>query len=121
MEKARAKLFFYAVLAVALFCAAGGLKGQGIQANAWTKPVSGYWEEPYWSLGSLPSTNQAILLTNAGWKALAIGPSTSQNYPGTLNVGSIFVSSPPSSFNLLLLNYAGYQAPITANVLTLNS
>jgi hypothetical protein len=82
------------------------------QANSWTKPTSGYWEEPYWSLGILPGTNQDIYLTNAGWKALAIGPSTAQNYPQTLNVGSVNVSAPAYSFNLFLLNYPGLQTPV---------
>ncbi len=108
--------------AVAAFlCAIVDLRGQGIQANVWTKPTSGYWEEPYWSLGIPPGTNQAIFFTNAGWKALAIGSSTVQNYPQTLNVNSITVAAPTNSFNLLLLNFMGYQTPLTANVITLNS
>ena len=99
-----------------------GLNGQDIHPNAWMKPTSGYWEgAPYWSLDLLPGTNQAVLFTNAGWKALAIGPNTVQKFPQTLNVNSITLSSPSNSFNLLLLNYAGYQTPIAANIITLNS
>src|SRR2546430_14243531 len=50
--------------------------------NSWTKPSSGYWEEQaYWSLGVLPDATQSVLFTNAGWKALAIGAQTSQNFP----------------------------------------
>ena len=90
------------------------------QANSWTKPTSGYWEEPYWSLGVLPGTNQDIYLTNAGWKALAIGRSTVTHYPQTLNVGSVTVSSPAYSFNLLLFNYAGLQAPLVTGGLPYN-
>lgn len=89
--------------------------------NTWTNSTSGYWEDPDWSLGTLPGPNQAILFTNAGWKALAIGPNTAQNYPQTMDVDSITVASPTNSINLLLLNYAGYQTPLTANTITLGS
>ena len=41
--------------------------------NSWTKPTSGNWQEPYWSLGALPSINEAaVMFTNGGYKALAI-------------------------------------------------
>jgi len=82
----------------------------------WTNTASGYWEQPYWSLGVLPATNVAIQLTNYSWKALAIGPNTAQNYPQTLNIGSLSISSPTNSFNELLLNDAGLQTPTGANV-----
>jgi hypothetical protein len=85
------------------------------QTNSWTNSVSGNWEDPYWSLGELPSANQDVLLTNAGWKALEIGPNTVQNFPQTMKVDSITISSPPGSFNTLLLNYTGTQTPLTAN------
>jgi hypothetical protein len=45
--------------------------------NSWTKPTSGNWEEPFWSLGVLPSISQGeIEFRNPGFKALAIAPST---------------------------------------------
>jgi hypothetical protein len=100
---------------------AATIDAQALQYNAWTSPSSGHWEDPDWSLGVLPGPNQAILFTNAGWKALAIGPNTSQNYPQTMNVDSITVSSPTNSYNVLLLNYAGYQTPLSANMITLGS
>jgi hypothetical protein len=109
------------VIAASSCLIAFGLEAQPIQVNAWTNATSGNWEDLHWSLGILPGPNQAILLTNAGWKALAIGPGTVQNAPQSLNVDSITVSTPPDSFNVLLLNYAGYQTPITANAITLNS
>src|SRR5205807_4692954 len=56
-----------------------------------------------------------------GWKALAIGPSTVQNYPDSLNVGTITISSPSNSLNLLLLNYMGFETPLTAKTITINS
>src|SRR3954466_12083766 len=50
--------------------------------NTWTKPTSGNWEESYWSAGILPSMNfGAIEFRNPGFKALAIAPSTTTNYP----------------------------------------
>jgi hypothetical protein len=62
----------------------------------------------------LPAANQAILLTNAGWKAVAIGADTAESFPQSMNVGSITVSSPQDSFNVLLLNYAGYGTALQA-------
>jgi hypothetical protein len=91
------------------------------QVNYWTNTVSGYWEDTYWSLGIPPGTNQSIVLANEGWKALAIGPSTVQKYPNSLNVGTVTISSPSNSFNLLLLNYMGFEKPLTAKTITVNS
>jgi hypothetical protein len=82
------------------------------QTNSWTGSVSGYWENLDWSLGILPATNQNILFTNAGWKALAIGPNTAQNFPQTLTVESLTISSPTNSANELLMNYSGLQVPL---------
>src|SRR6266403_2208859 len=65
------------------------------QVNSWTNPVSGYWQDPFWSLGVLPGPGQTIMFTNAGWKALAIGPGTAEEFPQTLNVDSVTVASPP--------------------------
>src|SRR5688572_1274177 len=83
------------------------------EPNSWTKPSSGNWEEPFWSLGVLPGPDQPIMITNAGWKAVAITPNTAQNFPQSLNVYSVSVESPVDSFNTLLLNYAGVEAPLT--------
>jgi len=52
------------------------------QVNSWTGPTSGNWEDTgSWSLGILPGTNQTILLTNYGWKAVQISGNTAQNFP----------------------------------------
>jgi hypothetical protein len=118
---AKGQFPFCGLLLVVFCCGADGLEAQTIEDNAWTNAVSGNWQDAYWSLGTLPGTNQDIYITNAGWKALAIGPGTVQNYPQTLTVNSITVSSPTNSFNVLLLNYAGYQTPFMANSITLNS
>jgi len=80
--------------------------------NAWTKATSGNWEEPFWSLGVLPGPGQSIMITNAGWKAVAVANSTVVNHPASLTVESIDVSSPVDSFNTLLLNYAGLAVPV---------
>src|SRR5712671_6365131 len=101
------------ILSVILLCG-GWCWHANSQPNSWTNSVSGYWEDQYWSLGLLPGSDQNILFTNAGWKALGIGPNTAQNFPQTLTVRSITLSSPANSFNTLLLNYAGLQTPLTA-------
>lgn len=91
------------------------------QVNSWTNPTSGYWEDQRWSLGVPPGPGQSIRLTNAGWKALAISSTTVQNYPETLTIGSLTVSSPTDSFNTLLLNYAGLDHPLMTSSLTIAS
>lgn len=112
---------FFLLFAVGCWLGAVDLEAQTVEDNAWTNSGSGHWEDPDWSLGILPGPNQVILFTNAGWKALAIGPNTAQNYPQTMDVDSISVSSPTNSFNVLLLNYVGYQTPLTANSISLGS
>ena len=111
------------VLALLLFLALGqvrvGLRGQTTALNSWTNPVSGAWEEMHWSLGILPAAGQAILITNQGWKAVAIGPATAQHYAQTLSPYSVTVSSPTNSRNTLLLNYAGYDAPLAVTDLVI--
>ena len=90
-------------------------------SNAWTSLSSGNWEDMNWSLGQLPAPGQDVLLTNAGWKAIAIGAATVQNFPQTLNPSAVIVSSPTNSYNLLLLNYAGLQSPLSVQQLVINS
>jgi hypothetical protein len=81
--------------------------------NDWTKPTSGYWQEPYWSRGELPSTNDAVIrFANAGYKALAIDYNTTINYPNSLTMRRLEVDAPEDSSNLLLLNYAGFETPL---------
>jgi hypothetical protein len=82
--------------------------------NAWTNPASGNWQDQRWSLGILPAAGQTIMLTNQGWKAIAIGPSTVQDFSGSLDVSSVTLGGYTDSFNLLLLNYAGFEVPLTA-------
>lgn len=92
------------------------------QDNSWSSPTSGNWEDSSsWSLGATPGTNQNILLTNAGWKAVQIGSGTAANFPDSLTVNSITISSPSNSFNSLLLNYAGSAPPLTVQTITVSS
>jgi len=46
---------------------------------------------------------------------VAITPNTVRNFPQSLNVYSVAVQSPVDSFNTLLLNYAGVDAPLTVS------
>ncbi len=91
------------------------------QPNAWTSPTSGNWQDASWSLGAVPGTNQDILLTNSGWKAVQIGSATAQNFPQSLNVDSVVISSPTNSFNTLLLNFAGAANPLTVKTFSVAS
>src|SRR5947199_10875626 len=82
--------------------------------NNWIKPASGDWQDQTgWSLGILPAQDQTIMLTNQGWKAIAIWPATSQEFSESLNVASVILGGYTDSFNTLLLNYAGFEVPLT--------
>lgn len=82
------------------------------QVNSWTNPVSAPWEGMNWSLGVLPDSAQSIMITNAGYKAVGISPSTRANYPNSMTVSNLTVSAPTNAFNLLLLNYFGTGTPL---------
>ena len=90
------------------------------QTNSWIASGSGNWQDSSWSLGLLPGANQDIAITNAGWKAIAIGPNTAANFLPTLTVDSITISSPTNTVNSLLLNFVGVGSPLIANSVTLN-
>src|SRR4051794_10853715 len=77
---------------VSLLLIALSVSGQA-QINSWTKSTSGNWEEPFWSAGTLPSSASDVMFTNAGYKALALSPST-RAYPDSLTVHSLTISSP---------------------------
>src|SRR4051794_25284592 len=81
--------------------------------NSWTKPGSGSWEEQAsWSLGVLPDATQSVVFTNAGWKALAIGFGTAQNFPQSMSVHSLQLGAPVDSYNTLLMNFSGFVRPL---------
>jgi hypothetical protein len=77
--------------------------------NTWTKTTSGYWEEPFWSLGRLPAEGDTVSFYNEGYKALAVGSVTASNYPAALSMDRLIVQG---SNNLLLLNWAGTAVPL---------
>lgn len=81
--------------------------------NSWINPSSGNWEDQSsWSLGVIPDSTQFIEFTNAGWKALAIGPNTAQNFPQSMQIQGMQIASPTNSFNVLLLNFSGFAVPL---------
>lgn len=91
-------------------------------ANEWTKPTTGSWEEQAsWSLGVLPDATQEVVFTNAGWKALAIGTNTAQNFPESMHVASLRVGAPTDSYNTLLLNFPGLAVPLQSGGLSVES
>jgi hypothetical protein len=109
---------------LASFCLVYSATAQASDAsvNAWTKPTSGYWEEPFWSLGKLPAADQAyVAFTNAGWKALAIGQNTTANFSNSLNIQNLIIEAPSDSFNQLLFNYAGTNVPLNVQWLDLGT
>src|SRR5436190_5505266 len=91
------------------------------QVNSWINPTSGNWDQASsWSLGVVPGSSQSVMITNSGWKAVAINPSTPTNFPGSMTVDSLRISGAWDTRNLLLLNYAGMAVPLTVlNGLTL--
>jgi hypothetical protein len=109
-------------IALLVFLSCGCATARALTTNAWISPTSGNWEDASnWSLGIPPASDQDILLTNSGWKAVAINPSTAQNYPQTMNVNSIMVGSPTNTMNELLLNYFGFQTPLAVHGLYIQS
>jgi hypothetical protein len=93
----------------------------GCLANVWTKPISGLWEEPFWSCGRLPATRDRIAFTNAGSKSLEIGATTTANFLNTLSLFSLRVDAPAESSNQLLLNNAGTNVPLDVLLLILGT
>jgi hypothetical protein len=82
------------------------------QFNSWTSPASGNWHDASWSLGLPARSHDFIMLTNAGWKAVAINRATALNHPSTLDIANLVVGSPADSFNTLMLNFSGREWPL---------
>ncbi|HET7626059.1 MAG TPA: hypothetical protein VFM25_12420 [Verrucomicrobiae bacterium] len=61
------------------------------------------------------------MITNANWKSVMIRPNTTANFPESLTMNSLTISSPTNSYNTLLLNYAGFSTPLTVNSLLIAS
>jgi hypothetical protein len=92
------------------------------QVNSWTKPTSGYWEEKaHWSLGVLPDSSQSVLFNNPGWKALAIGTNTTQNFPDSMRIQELQIGSPVDSYNVLLMNFSGFELPLQSTLVSVSS
>ena len=90
--------------------------------NSWTNASSSNWEfQTNWSLGALPDQSQSVYITNSGWKAVAIGPSTSQNFPASMQIQDLLIASPTNSRNTLLMNFSGFQVPLQASSLSVGS
>ena len=105
---------FTIVLASACFTARA-------QVNSWINPISGNWDQATnWSLGVLPNSSQSVVITNSGFKAVGIDPSTPINFPGSMTVSSLTIQGATNSENTLLLNFFGTNVPLTVlNGLTL--
>jgi hypothetical protein len=69
----------------------------------------------------LPGTNQTVFITNSGVKVVTIGPGTAENFPDSLSMDFLKISSPTNSANILLLNYAGFNNPLIAKQLWVSS
>ena len=89
--------------------------------NSWTNPASGNWDQaPNWSLGALPDTSQAVVITNSGSKTVVINPTTPASFPASMTVSNLTVRGASDSENVLLLNNSGLDVPLTVlNGLTL--
>jgi hypothetical protein len=99
-----------------------GGTGTNSNINAWIKPTSGAWEEQTaWSLGVLPNESQSVYITNAGWKAVAIGAGTAQNFSESMTVQNLRVGAPVDSYNLLLMNFSGFEQELETGTLTVES
>src|SRR5438105_8852717 len=84
------------------------------QVNSWINPTSGNWDQASsWSLGVLPTSSQSVMITNSGWKAVAINPSTPVNFPDSMTVSNLTIRGATNTENTLLLNWAGTAVPLT--------
>jgi hypothetical protein len=99
------------------------VQGQGTapDVNSWTRATSGNWDDASsWSLGILPDRSQSVMITNSGWKAVAINPSTPINFPDSMTVSNLTIQGATNTENTLLLNSFGAAVPLTVlNGLTL--
>ncbi len=96
-----------------IFIVMGLFSAQAQVINSWTNATSSYWEfQTNWSLGIRPDQSQSVCITNAGFKAVAIGPNTAQNFPTSMQIQGLQISTPSNSFNELLMNFSGFQVPL---------
>jgi hypothetical protein len=65
-------------------------------------------------MGQLPDIGQDLVaFRNPGWKALAIGATTTANFASSLSIRNLLIEAPTNSANQLLLNWAGLAVPLT--------
>jgi hypothetical protein len=92
------------------------------QTNSWTSSTSGNWEDSTWSLGIPPGAGQTVLVTNHGWKAVSIGSATASNFPQTMTIDALSVTSPGTdTVSTVLFNYAGFQTPFVTQSLNVSN
>jgi hypothetical protein len=84
------------------------------QMNSWTNATGGKWETgANWSLGVPPdSTQSAVIITNAGTKAVTIDAVTSASYPATMTITGLAVFAPGPDVNTLRVLDAGTATPL---------
>src|SRR5881394_1851004 len=104
-----------------IFTVMGLFSAHAQVTNSWIKPGSGDWQDQTaWSLGVPPAQNQTIMLTNQGWKAVAIGPATVASFSNSMTISNLTIQGAWDTENVLLLNYFGTAVPLTVlNGLTL--
>lgn len=99
------------IMPVCLACAAA--HGQN---NDWTNSSgAGRWDDPMWSLGVLPGSNQTVRITNNISEIVKADASTSVNYPNSLNIGSLVMWAPDGVTNTLVLDSLTANAPFRIN------
>jgi hypothetical protein len=82
--------------------------------NSWTNPVSGNWDQvTNWSAAALPNSSQTVMITNSGYKAVAINPTTPINFSNSMTVNTLTIRGATNSGNQLLLNFFGTAVPLT--------
>jgi hypothetical protein len=112
----------FPVCGAVIFLVVSGFLGRSrAQDNSWISPAGGNWQDATWSLGVLPGTNQTVLLTNAGSKTVQINAGTVLDFPQSLNIEAIVISSPTNATNTLWLNSAGWDTPLTVKSVSVAS
>src|SRR5690242_13509083 len=99
-----------------LLCATTGLllaDSASGAVNSWTSQVTGAWQDLSWSLGVRPDISQdAIMVTNYGQKAVIIDATTVNSYPSTLTISNLNIAGTSLSTNTVFLNFTGTAHPL---------
>jgi hypothetical protein len=90
--------------------------------NSWTKTSDGFWDENFWSLGTLPRKKQIyVLFTNEGSKTLTLRARTARDFPETVDLNVLILSAPEGSLNTFRLNQLGPDTPFHAGGIEVRS